>query len=58
MNGDAIFTVIPLLSIIFYIAPIVFIIWFLFKFLKLQQEKNIILRNISEKLEKQNNSNS
>lgn len=58
MNGDAIFTIFPILTMLFYIAPIVFIIWFLIKFLKLQEEKNLILRNISEKLDKLNNTNS
>lgn len=55
MTGDAIFTFIPLLSIFFYLAPVVFLIWFLYKFLKLQQEKNKILKTISDKLDKLNN---
>ncbi|MGG0657632.1 hypothetical protein [Rummeliibacillus pycnus] len=52
--GDAFLTIIPLVTMIFYIAPVVFIIWFLIKFLKVQQEKNEILRAIAEKLDKQN----
>ncbi|WP_243292672.1 hypothetical protein [Bacillus sp. FJAT-47783] len=44
MTGDAIFTLLPMLSILFYIAPIVFVIWFLLKFLRIQQEKNLILK--------------
>ncbi|WP_199484505.1 hypothetical protein [Peribacillus glennii] len=50
MNGDELFAFFPIFTIFFYIAPIVFIIWFLLKFLKIQQEKNMILRDISEKL--------
>lgn len=50
--GDAFFTIIPLISFIFYIAPVVFVIWFLIKILKVQQEKNEILRTIAEKLDK------
>lgn len=48
--GAALFTIFP---IIFYIAPVVFVIWFLIKLLKVQQEKNEILRAIAEKLDKQ-----
>ncbi|PGL69078.1 hypothetical protein CN925_16410 [Bacillus sp. AFS055030] len=51
----------PLLSIIpilFYLAPLVFIIWFLLKFLKIQQEKNQILKRISDKLDHFNNNHS
>lgn len=55
MTGDALFTIFPLVSIIFYIAPVLFIIWFLIKFLKIQQEKNTILKTISDKLDKLNN---
>ncbi|QNG59481.1 hypothetical protein H4O14_17060 [Bacillus sp. PAMC26568] len=58
MNGDAIFAFFPIITILFYIAPVVFAIWFLLKFLKIQQEKNLILKNISEKLDKSNNTNS
>ncbi len=55
MTGDAVFAIFPILTIFFYIAPVVFVIWFLVKFLKLQQEKNKILRTISDKLDKLNN---
>ncbi|WP_088068730.1 hypothetical protein [Gottfriedia luciferensis] len=51
MHGDAIFAFLPLLTILFYLAPIIFIIWFLLKFLKIQQEKNQILKSISNKLD-------
>ncbi len=49
--GDAIFTIFPILTFFFYIAPVVFVIWFLIKFLKVQQEKNEILRAIYEKMD-------
>lgn len=57
MNGDALFALFPIISILFYIAPVVFVIWFLLKFLKIQQEKNLILKNISDKLDHQSNKN-
>ncbi|WP_199670771.1 hypothetical protein [Rummeliibacillus sp. POC4] len=49
--GDALILFFP---IIFYIAPLIFVIWFLIKFLKVQKEKNEILRAIAEKKDKQN----
>ena len=49
MTGDSVFLFLPIL---FYIAPVVFVIWFMIKFLKVQQEKNKILRTISDKLDK------
>lgn len=39
MNGDIIFALFPIITILFYIAPFLFVIWFLLKFLKIQQEK-------------------
>jgi len=51
--GPAFFYIFPVLTIFFYVAPVVFVIWFLIKFLRVQQEKNEILRAISEKIEKQ-----
>ncbi|MEM1505716.1 hypothetical protein RG959_20155 [Domibacillus sp. 8LH] len=52
MAGDAFFAIFPILTFFFYIAPIVFLIWFLIRFLKIQQEKNQILKTISDKLDK------
>jgi hypothetical protein len=46
------FTIAPLLSILFYLGLTVFAIWFLLKLLKIQQEKNTILKSISDKLDK------
>jgi len=54
MTGDVIFTIFPLLAIFFYIAAVVFVIWFLLRFLKIQKERNTILREISDKLDKPN----
>lgn len=54
MTGDSMFAILPFLSIFFYLAPVVFIIWFLIKFLNIQQEKNKILSTISDKLDKLN----
>ncbi|WP_018393095.1 hypothetical protein [Bacillus sp. 37MA] len=55
MTGDAVFAIFPILTIFFYIAPVVFVIWFLFKLLKIQEERNAFLRDISKKLDKQTN---
>lgn len=44
-----VFNIIPLLI---YLIPIVFIAWFLVKFLKAQQERNVLLKRISEKLDR------
>ncbi|MFC7785403.1 MULTISPECIES: hypothetical protein [unclassified Rossellomorea] len=52
MSNDVLFSIFPLLTLLFYLAPIIFIIWFLMKFLKIQQEKNRILQSISDKLDK------
>lgn len=49
MNSVAIFSFLPIL---FFLVPIVFVIWVLLKFLKIQEEKNCILRTISDKLDK------
>jgi hypothetical protein len=45
-------TIFPLLI---SVAPIVFVMWFLIKIIKIQQEKNIILKSISDKLDKLKN---
>jgi len=55
MIGDTLFILLRILTLCLYIAPIIFIIWFSIKFLKIQQEKNKILRSISDKLDKLNN---
>ncbi|MGF3104644.1 hypothetical protein [Rossellomorea sp. DUT-2] len=52
--NDVLFSIIPILTLLFYLAPIVFIIWFLIRFLKIQQEKNKILQTISDKLDNLN----
>ena len=53
MSTDFILALSPIIAILFYIAPVVFVIWFMIKLLKIQQEKNKILRTISDKLDKQ-----
>ena len=47
-------SIVPILSLLYYLIPIVFVIWFVTRFFKLQQEKNQILKNISDNLEKLN----
>lgn len=54
MGYDSVLAFLPIITIFFYIAPVVFVIWFMIKFLKIQQEKNKILRTISDKLDKLN----
>lgn len=39
-------------GILFYLIPITFIVWFLISFLKTQKERNILLRDISLRLDK------
>lgn len=58
MSVDTITTILPILGFLYYIVPIVFIIWFLINFLKIQKEKNLILRDISDKIDKLSNDNS
>ncbi len=50
MNSNVIFAFLPILTMFIYLIPVVFVVWFLVKFLKIQQEKNEILRTISDKL--------
>ena len=45
------FDVMPILVILFYLIPTVFVVWFLISFLKTQKERNNILREISRKLD-------
>ncbi|WP_185183576.1 hypothetical protein [Priestia endophytica] len=55
MTGDTLFIIFRILTLCLYIAPIIFVIWFLIRCLKIQQENNKILRTISDKLDKLNN---
>ncbi|MGX9134075.1 hypothetical protein ACWV26_06795 [Rummeliibacillus sp. JY-2-4R] len=50
--GDAFVLFIPLLIFFFCIATIIFVIRYLMKFLKVQQEKNELLRTIVDKIDK------
>ena len=55
MMGGSSLILFPIITLLFYLVPIifaVFVVWFLLKFLKVQQEKNRILKDISEKLDK------
>ena len=52
--GDALFSIFTILRFLFYIIPIVFVIWFLIKYLHVQQEKNEILKSLVEKIDKKN----
>ncbi|WP_158541078.1 hypothetical protein [Sporosarcina sp. BI001-red] len=50
MEMSMIISLLPILSLLFYLVPFVFIIWFLVTFIKLQKEKNQILRTIADKM--------
>jgi hypothetical protein len=54
MKGDIFMTatLVTIFPLLISVAPIVFVIWFLIKMIKIQQEKNIILKSISDKLDK------
>jgi flagellar biogenesis protein FliO len=48
---ENLFTFLPILTLLFTLAPVIFVIWFLLKFLKIQQDRNEILKSISYKLD-------
>lgn len=52
METSMMISILPILSLLFYLVPLVFIIWFVITFIKLQKEKNEILRTIADKLNK------
>lgn len=50
---DILFGIIPIFFLlIFYLGPIVFIVWFVFKIISIQKEQTEILLRIADKLEK------
>ncbi|MBD7909659.1 hypothetical protein [Sporosarcina gallistercoris] len=52
METSMMFSILPILSLLFYVVPLVFIVWFVITFIRLQKEKNEILRTIADKLNK------
>ncbi|WP_174234294.1 hypothetical protein [Bacillus sp. V59.32b] len=46
---------IPILTLLFTLAPLVFAVWFALRFLKIQTEQNAILKKISDKMDTKNN---
>jgi len=52
MNGNFIYGIFSIITILCYIAPAIFIIWFIVKFLKVQNERNLILKSISANIDK------
>lgn len=48
----SVFSLLPLIIFLFYAALIVFAIWYLLKYLKVQSERNDILKDIANKLNK------
>jgi hypothetical protein len=51
MVTENLFTFLPIVPLFFTIAPFIFVVWFLLIFLKIQKERNEILRTISYKLD-------
>lgn len=49
---ESLIALLPILSLFFYIAPCIFVIWFLLRILKIQKEKLRVLRSIDNKLNK------
>ncbi|MFJ7698928.1 hypothetical protein [Lysinibacillus fusiformis] len=45
-------SILPIISLLIYLVPVLFVIWFMTKSISLQKERNNILRNISNKLDK------
>jgi len=45
-------TILPILSLLLFLFPFVFVIWYMLKSINLQKERNKILRDISDKLNK------
>ncbi|MEY9980092.1 hypothetical protein [Lysinibacillus sp. RC79] len=43
-------TILPILSLLLFLIPFVLVIWYMFKSINLQKERNKILRDISDKL--------
>jgi len=51
LNTMNILGILPLVMIIIYVAVLVFSIWFAVTLIKSQKERNVILKEISNKLE-------
>jgi len=50
---ELLFGIIPILFLLlFYLAPLVFIVWFVFKIINIQNEQTEILKRIADKLDK------
>ncbi len=52
MHMQGMFTLLPIISLLIYLIPIVFIGWFLLRYLKIQEQKNEILRTIASRMNK------
>lgn len=52
MEMSMMFSILPILSLLFYLVLLVFIVWSVITFIRLQKEKNEILRTIADKLNK------
>lgn len=52
MHMQGMFTLLPIISLLIYLIPIVFIGWFLLRYLKIQEQKNEILRTIADRMNK------
>jgi len=48
-------SILPILSVLFTFIPLVLFIWFMIKLISLQKERNRLLANIADKLDKTSN---
>ncbi|AXH99251.1 hypothetical protein DV702_05550 [Sporosarcina sp. PTS2304] len=48
--GNMFFSFFSIIGLLIYILPVLFIVWFLIKYIKIQERKNEILQSIAEKL--------
>ncbi|WP_409369628.1 hypothetical protein [Lysinibacillus sp. 38-6] len=55
MAIDTGLSILPILSLLFTFIPFVFVIWFMIKLISLQKERNRLLANIADKLDKTRN---
>lgn len=55
MAIDTRLSILPILSLLFTFIPFVFVIWFMIKLIILQKERNRLLANIADKLDKTRN---
>ncbi|WP_196796827.1 MULTISPECIES: hypothetical protein [unclassified Sporosarcina] len=51
-NTNMFFSLMPVLSLVIYLIPLIFIVWFAISFLAVQKRRNEILQTIADRLNK------